>query len=76
MKLSNLIALNFLKKQKKNPEGVETKKKNSEQVNLVLKRNKKSALIKCWKCGKEIWVKQGSPCFTRGLCSKCIRIVK
>ena len=39
---------------------------------IIIKENKNNALIKCWKDGKESWVKKGSPCFNQGLCSKCI----
>ena len=43
-----------------------------EKTQIILKENKNNALIKCWNCGKEIWVKKGSPCFDEGLCFNCI----
>ena len=44
----------------------------SEQTQIILKENKGNALIKCWNCGKETWVKKGSLSFREGLCSKCV----
>lgn len=39
---------------------------------IVLKENKKSVLIACWNCGKQMWVKKGSQCHKKGVCGNCI----
>lgn len=71
MKLSNLIA------KAKAIVGVDPAKEGTgktvffEREVIVLKENKGNALIKCWNCGKETWVKKGSPCHMSGLCYIC-----
>lgn len=39
---------------------------------ITIKENKGSVFIKCWKCGKELWVRKGSPCHDKGLCGHCV----
>lgn len=39
---------------------------------IVVKTNKKNALIQCWNCKKEMWVLRGSRCYVEGLCSRCL----
>jgi hypothetical protein len=39
---------------------------------ITIKENKGSVLIKCWNCGKELWVRKGSPCHDKGLCGRCV----
>ncbi|KKN77858.1 hypothetical protein LCGC14_0355950 [marine sediment metagenome] len=39
---------------------------------ITIKENKGSVLIKCWKCGKELWVRKSSPCHDKGLCGNCV----
>ena len=38
---------------------------------IVLKENKTNALIACWECGKQTWVKKGSKAYNLGLCGNC-----
>ena len=45
---------------------------NPKESTIIIKENKGNVLIKCWRCGKESWVKKGSPCHNEGLCSKCV----
>ena len=57
------------------PKLVVTKPKKKRGVSkhcITIKENKGQALIKCWKCGKELWVRKGSPCHDKGLCGNCV----
>ncbi len=71
MKLSDLIA------KAKAIVGVDPAKEGTdknvsfEREVIVLKEKKHSVLLKCWNCGKETWVKKGSPCHMSGLCNNC-----
>jgi hypothetical protein len=55
---------------------VETTRKSKVCVkqhdSIIIKENKGNVLIKCWGCPKETWVKKGSQCHVKGLCSDCI----
>ena len=48
------------------------KKRKYGEHCTTIKENKGSVLIKCWKCGKELWVRKGSPCHDKGLCGNCV----
>jgi len=70
MKLSDL--LKKVRSVVKGKDGEEIQNPTSGEV-IVLKEKKNSVLIKCWRCGKELWVKRGSYCHTEGLCGLCIQ---
>jgi len=73
MKLSELFArAKAIKDLSKSKNSSKSQRPEPEKCVIILKETKNNALIKCWKCGHEVWVKKGFRCFIEGLCSKCI----
>ena len=48
------------------------KKRRAGKHCITIKESRNNVLIKCWKCGKELWVRKGSPCHGKGLCGHCV----